>query len=106
MRWGFEGMLQLQFRGTRLPISIGNLTVEFDGIKVSNLTLPKNYMVYIHGYHYIKNVTLCFQVVEMMNMNQYPLYSCYLVLIAVALVFILLYYLSLRFIKQKSSQDW
>lgn len=54
MRWGFEGMLQLQFRGTRLPISIGNLTVEFDGIKVSNLTLPKNYMVYIHGYHYIK----------------------------------------------------
>jgi len=42
----------------------------------------------------------------MMNMNQYPLYSCYLVLIAVALVFMLLYYLSLRFIKQKSSQDW
>ncbi|XP_067277683.1 ATP-binding cassette sub-family G member 8 [Pseudorasbora parva] len=78
MRWGFEGMLQVQFRGTRLPISIGNLTVEFDGIKV----------------------------VEMMNMNQYPLYSCYLVLIAVAFVFILLYYLSLRFIKQKSSQDW
>ncbi|XP_051773965.1 ATP-binding cassette sub-family G member 8 isoform X2 [Ctenopharyngodon idella] len=78
MRWGFEGMLQVQFRGTRLPITIGNLTVEFDGIKV----------------------------VEMMNMNQYPLYSCYLVLIAVALVFILLYYLSLRFIKQKSSQDW
>ncbi|XP_056094373.1 ATP-binding cassette sub-family G member 8 isoform X1 [Rhinichthys klamathensis goyatoka] len=78
MRWGFEGMLQIQFRGTRLPISIGNYTVEFDGIKI----------------------------VEMMNMNQYPLYSCYLVLIAVALVFILLYYLSLRFIKQKSSQDW
>ncbi|KAG1950838.1 ATP-binding cassette sub-family G member 8 isoform X1 [Pimephales promelas] len=78
MRWGFEGMLQVQFRGTRLPISIGNYTGEFDGIKV----------------------------VEMMNMNQYPLYSCYLVLIAVALVFMLLYYLSLRFIKQKSSQDW
>ncbi|TRY64889.1 hypothetical protein DNTS_024590 [Danionella cerebrum] len=46
------------------------------------------------------------QVVEMMKMNQYPLYSCYLVLIAVALIFILLYYLSLRFIKQKSNQDW
>lgn len=78
MRWGFEGMLQVQFRGTRIPITIGNLTVEFDGIKV----------------------------VEMMKMNQYPLFSCYLVLIAVSLVFILLYYLSLKFIKQKSSQDW
>ncbi|XP_016313295.1 ATP-binding cassette sub-family G member 8-like isoform X2 [Sinocyclocheilus anshuiensis] len=78
MRWGFEGTLQVQFRGTRIPITIGNLTVEFDGIKV----------------------------VEMMKMNQYPLYSCYLVLIAVAFVFILLYYLSLKFIKQKSSQDW
>uniref|UniRef100_A0A673JIK8 ATP-binding cassette, sub-family G (WHITE), member 8 n=1 Tax=Sinocyclocheilus rhinocerous TaxID=307959 RepID=A0A673JIK8_9TELE len=78
MRWGFEGMLQVQFRGTRIPITIGNLTVEFDGIKV----------------------------VEMMKMNQYPLYSCYLVLITVAFVFILLYYLSLKFIKQKSSQDW
>jgi len=38
MRWGFEGMLQVQFRGTRLPISIGNYTGEFDGIKVSNVT--------------------------------------------------------------------
>lgn len=46
MRWGFEGMLQVQFRGTRLPISIGNLTVEFDGIKVSNLTLLNNYGLY------------------------------------------------------------
>lgn len=39
-------------------------------------------------------------------MNQYPLYLCYLVLVAVCLSFMLLYYLSLRFIKQKSSQDW
>ena len=46
------------------------------------------------------------QVVESMNMNQYPLYACYLVLLAVCLAFILLYYLSLRFIKQKSTQDW
>lgn len=41
MRWGFEGMLQVQFRGTRLPITIGNLTVEFDGIKVSNTDLTE-----------------------------------------------------------------
>ncbi|KAM6956216.1 ATP-binding cassette sub-family G member 8 [Aplochiton taeniatus] len=78
MRWGFEGMLQVQFRGNKYPISIGNFTVNIDGIRV----------------------------VESMKMNQYPLYSCYLVLIAVSLAFILLYYLALRFIKQKSSQDW
>ncbi|KAA0717841.1 ATP-binding cassette sub-family G member 8 [Triplophysa tibetana] len=78
MRWGFEGTLQVQFRGVKIPVSFGNTTIELDGIKV----------------------------VEMMKMNQHPLYACYLVLIAVALVFMLLYFLSLRFIKQKSSQDW
>ncbi|XP_071336277.1 ATP-binding cassette sub-family G member 8 [Trachinotus anak] len=78
MRWGFEGMLQVQFRGNKYPVSIGNFTIQVDGIRV----------------------------VEVMNMNQYPLYSCYLVLLAVCLVFMGLYYLSLRFIKQKSSQDW
>lgn len=47
-----------------------------------------------------------FQVVEAMNMNQYPLFSCYLVLLAVCLGFMVLYYLCLKFIKQKSNQDW
>ncbi|GAA6231592.1 ATP-binding cassette sub-family G member 8 [Lates japonicus] len=78
MRWGFEGMLQVQFRGNKYPVSIGNITINVDGIHV----------------------------VEAMNMNQYPLYSCYLVLLAVCLGFMGLYYLSLKFIKQKSSQDW
>ncbi|XP_051231379.1 ATP-binding cassette sub-family G member 8 [Dicentrarchus labrax] len=78
MRWGFEGMLQVQFRGNKYPITISNLTFNVDGIHV----------------------------VEAMKMNQYPLYSCYLVLLAVCLVFMALYYLSLKFIKQKSSQDW
>ncbi|KAM3863076.1 ATP-binding cassette sub-family G member 8 [Diretmus argenteus] len=78
MRWGFEGLLQVQFRGNKYPISIGNFTLNIDGIHV----------------------------VDIMNMNQYPLYSCYLVLLAVCLVFMALYYLSLKFIKQKSSQDW
>ncbi|XP_059215175.1 ATP-binding cassette sub-family G member 8 isoform X1 [Centropristis striata] len=78
MRWGFEGMLQVQFRGNKYPLSIGNITINVDGIHV----------------------------VEAMKMNQYPLYSCYLVLLAVILVFMALYYLSLKFIKQKSSQDW
>ncbi|XP_041803958.1 ATP-binding cassette sub-family G member 8 [Chelmon rostratus] len=78
MRWGFEGMLQVQFRGAKYPIIIANKTEFFDGIYV----------------------------VKAMNMDQYPLYSCYLVLLAVCLGFMVLYYLSLKFIKQKSSQDW
>ncbi|TDH01473.1 hypothetical protein EPR50_G00180540 [Perca flavescens] len=78
MRWGFEGMLQVQFRGNKYPVTIRNITIQVDGIHV----------------------------VEAMNMNQYPLYSCYLVLLAVCLVFMALYYVSLKFIKQKSSQDW
>ncbi|XP_010887068.1 ATP-binding cassette sub-family G member 8 [Esox lucius] len=78
MRWGFEGMLQVQFRDLKYPVSIGNFSFVIDGIHV----------------------------VEAMDMNQYPLYSCYLVLLAVIVCFMLLYYLSLKFIKQKSSQDW
>ncbi|KAL7890233.1 hypothetical protein AOLI_G00024910 [Acnodon oligacanthus] len=78
MRWGFEGMLQVQFRGLSYSVSLGNFTINVDGMAV----------------------------VEALHMNQFPLFSCYLVLIAVVLVFMLLYYLSLRFIKQKSSQDW
>ncbi|TSK42160.1 ATP-binding cassette sub-family G member 8 [Bagarius yarrelli] len=78
MRWGFDGMLQVQFRGVQYSVSLGNLTLSVDGIKV----------------------------VELMHMNQFPLFSCYLVLIAVVLVFMLLYYLSLKFIRQKSNQDW
>ncbi|KAG5266398.1 hypothetical protein AALO_G00231590 [Alosa alosa] len=78
MRWGFDGMLQVQFEGLQLPVTIGNFTFNVDGIHV----------------------------VEAMHMNQYPLYSCYLVLIGVCVGFMMLYYLALRYIKQKSSQDW
>lgn len=35
MRWGFEGMLQVQFRGAKYPIIIANKTEFFDGIYVS-----------------------------------------------------------------------
>uniref|UniRef100_A0A3Q0RNQ4 ATP-binding cassette sub-family G member 8 n=1 Tax=Amphilophus citrinellus TaxID=61819 RepID=A0A3Q0RNQ4_AMPCI len=75
MRWGFEGMLQVQFRGNKYPVNIGNISISVDGIHA-------------------------------LNMNRYPLYSCYLVLLAVCLSFMALYFLSLKFIKQKSSQDW
>lgn len=35
MRWGFDGMLQVQFRGLKYSVSLGNLTINVDGIKVS-----------------------------------------------------------------------
>ncbi|XP_006783681.1 ATP-binding cassette sub-family G member 8 isoform X1 [Neolamprologus brichardi] len=78
MRWGFEGMLQVQFRGNEYSFTIANMSINVDGIHV----------------------------VEALHMNQYPLYSCYLVLLGVCLGFMVLYFLSLKFIKQKSSQDW
>lgn len=34
MRWGFDGMLQVQFRGVQYSVSLGNLTINVDGIKV------------------------------------------------------------------------
>lgn len=34
MRWGFDGMLQVQFRGLKYSVSLGNLTIDVDGIKV------------------------------------------------------------------------
>ncbi|XP_027863160.1 ATP-binding cassette sub-family G member 8 isoform X2 [Xiphophorus couchianus] len=78
MRWGFDGMLQVQFRGNKYPVTIGNFTINIDGIHV----------------------------VEAIKLNQYPLFSCYLVLVAVCFGFMVLYYVCLKFIKQKSSQDW
>ncbi|XP_012720443.2 ATP-binding cassette sub-family G member 8 [Fundulus heteroclitus] len=78
MRWGFDGMLQVQFRDNKYPVTVGNFTFNVDGIHV----------------------------VEAMKLNQYPLFSCYLVLVAVCFGFMVLYYVSLKFIKQKSSQDW
>lgn len=35
MRWGFEGMLQVQFRGNKYPVTIHNITIDVDGIHVS-----------------------------------------------------------------------
>lgn len=78
MRWGFEGMLQVQFKGVKYEVAVGNFTFNVDGIRL----------------------------VEVLGMNNYPLYSCYLVLLAVCLGFMVLYFICLKYIKQKSSQDW
>lgn len=78
MRWGFEGMLQVQFKGVEYVVEVGNFTIIVDGIRL----------------------------VEVLGMNKYPLYSCYLVLAGVCLGFMILYFVCLKYIKQKSSQDW
>lgn len=41
-----------------------------------------------------------------MHLNSYPLYAIYFILIGISGGFVALYYVSLKFIKQKSSQDW
>lgn len=41
-----------------------------------------------------------------MGLNSYPLYAIYLIVISISGGFMVLYYISLRFIKQKSTQDW
>lgn len=78
MRWGFEAMLQVQFKGVQYQVEVGNFTFNVDGVRL----------------------------VEVLGMNNYPLYSCYLVLLAVCLGFMILYFVCLKYIKQKSSQDW
>ncbi|XP_055495990.1 ATP-binding cassette sub-family G member 8 [Leucoraja erinacea] len=78
LRWGFEGLIQVQFTGPLYSIMIGNLTVPIKGIDI----------------------------IESMDMGAEPLYMCYIILIAICIGFLILYYVSLRFIKQKSTQDW
>ncbi|XP_072906752.1 ATP-binding cassette sub-family G member 8 [Hemitrygon akajei] len=78
LRWGFEGLIQVQFTGHSYSIVIGNLTIPIKGTDI----------------------------IESMDMNSEPLYVCYIILIAICIGFLILYYVSLRFIKQKSNQDW
>lgn len=44
--------------------------------------------------------------VSAMDLNSHPLYAIYLIVIGISCGFLFLYYLSLKFIKQKSIQDW
>nr|DBA27190.1 TPA: hypothetical protein GDO54_011359 [Pyxicephalus adspersus] len=78
MRWSFAGLMQVQFTDTTYKVQLQNIT----------LTIPGELIV------------------ESMEMDAYPLYASFLTLIGISAGFLLLYYLSLRFIKQKSSQDW
>ena len=44
--------------------------------------------------------------VSVMDLNSHPLYAVYLIVIGISCGYLCLYYLSLKFIKQKSFQDW
>uniref|UniRef100_A0A8C5T9C5 ATP-binding cassette sub-family G member 8 n=1 Tax=Malurus cyaneus samueli TaxID=2593467 RepID=A0A8C5T9C5_9PASS len=78
LRWNFQGMMQIQFTDTTYEISVGNTTFQIPG----------------------KLIT------QALDLDSHPLYVSYLVLAGIICSFLLLYYLSLRFIKQKSTQDW
>ncbi|KAM5164699.1 ATP-binding cassette sub-family G member 8 [Mantella aurantiaca] len=78
MRWSFAGFMQVQFMDTTYKVQVQNITV----------TIPGELIV------------------KSMEMDAYPLYVSVLTLIGISAGFLLLYYLSLRFIKQKSSQEW
>lgn len=46
------------------------------------------------------------QVTKALGLDSEPLYISYIIIGGNIFCFLLLYYLSLRFIKQKSNQDW
>ncbi|XP_007942608.1 ATP-binding cassette sub-family G member 8 [Orycteropus afer afer] len=78
LRWCFEGLMQIHFNGHTYFMEVGNLTIHIPGDRI----------------------------LSAMDLNTYPLYAIYLILIGISSGFIILYYVSLRFIKQKSRQDW
>ncbi|XP_039743215.1 ATP-binding cassette sub-family G member 8 [Pteropus medius] len=78
LRWCFEGLMQIQFKGQTYHLAVGNLTLPIPGDVI----------------------------LSTMHLDSYPLYSIYLIVIGISGGFVVLYYVSLRFVKQKSSQEW
>ncbi|PNJ80054.1 ABCG8 isoform 2 [Pongo abelii] len=78
LRWCFEGLMKIQLSRRTYKMPLGNLTITVSGDKI----------------------------LSAMELNSYPLYAIYLIVIGLSGGFMVLYYVSLRFIKQKPSQDW
>ncbi|XP_063774413.1 ATP-binding cassette sub-family G member 8 [Pseudophryne corroboree] len=78
LRWGFAGLMQVQFTDMTYEVKVQNISIKIPGELI----------------------------IQSMDADTYPLYASYLVLIGISAGFLLLYFLSLKFIKQKSSQDW
>ncbi|XP_069787159.1 ATP-binding cassette sub-family G member 8 isoform X2 [Narcine bancroftii] len=68
LRWGFQGLIWVQFTEQIYPITFGNLTIPIKGTTI----------------------------IESMDMDSQPLYMCYIILIAICIGFLALYYVSLR----------
>ncbi|KFP30942.1 ATP-binding cassette sub-family G member 8, partial [Colius striatus] len=77
LRWNFQSTMQIQFADITYEMTLGNATFQIPGKLV----------------------------ISALDLDSHPLYVSYLVLAANVCSFLLLYYLSLRFIKQKSRQD-
>ncbi|ELK14744.1 ATP-binding cassette sub-family G member 8 [Pteropus alecto] len=74
----WTGLMQIQFKGQTYHLAVGNLTIPIPGDVI----------------------------LSTMHLDSYPLYSIYLIVIGISGGFVVLYYVSLRFVKQKSSQEW
>ncbi|XP_020943229.1 ATP-binding cassette sub-family G member 8 isoform X2 [Sus scrofa] len=72
LRWCFEGLMKIQLGGLTYHMAAGNLTIPIPGDAILNA----------------------------MGLNSYPLYAIYLIVIGISGGFMVLYYISLRFIKQ------
>ncbi|XP_048208977.1 ATP-binding cassette sub-family G member 8 isoform X2 [Perognathus longimembris pacificus] len=78
LRWCFSGLMQIEFNGHLLSLQVGNVTYSVLGDKM----------------------------LSSMDLNSHPLHIIYVIIMGISSGFLFLYYMSLRFIKQKSSQDW
>uniref|UniRef100_G3T259 ATP binding cassette subfamily G member 8 n=1 Tax=Loxodonta africana TaxID=9785 RepID=G3T259_LOXAF len=78
LRWCFEGLMQVQFNGHTYYLKVGNFTIRISGDRIA----------------------------DYMGLNSQPLYAVYLILVSISVSLVTLYYMALRFIKQKSRQDW
>lgn len=99
--------MQIQFNGHPYTVQIGNLTFSVPGDQVSSEGWESKIQVLLRG-QVPGELTKCpcLQMVTAMDLNSCPLYAVYLIIIGISCGFLLLYYLSLKFIKQKSIQDW
>nr|XP_009667361.1 PREDICTED: ATP-binding cassette sub-family G member 8 [Struthio camelus australis] len=78
LRWNFQGLMQIHFNEPTYQLTLGNITLQIPG----------------------KLVT------QSLDLDSQPLYVSFLILAGIIISFLILYYLSLRFIKQKSHQNW
>ncbi|KAM4866909.1 ATP-binding cassette sub-family G member 8 [Thomomys bottae] len=78
LRWCFSGLMQIEFNGIPFTMQVGNITFIVQGDKM----------------------------LSSMDLNSHPLHLIYVIVMGISCGFLFLYYMSLRFIKQKSSQDW